>query len=448
MNKLMTMTMCAAMAATNVMAEEFGSSNNGAETLPSEAVLSEQATMESAMVPVSTASADDQLKAFVEDIRTNEKNPAYDPDYVIDQKDRKRNRFIVSEKIGFTIRSQEVGEKYLELRDGMMSLLLLKAKVKLARLRTGRVDAKKASVDDDDTTTLTRELARLAELELVGTTVLEQFESCQEEDGMYKCQIAILMSWSKESENVAKAIQLAFSNPRQAPILLKPGKNSVGGWAGKKARQGALGDWLGPRRYVDKDGVVWFVGIAAAPYEKNERRNDQRGDEARLLAEAEVAWSLFGDVKMTNVIVKTMSLLNGKDLEDMTDDEKANFGRQFVKVMRDETSMETAGMAYPYEGVLKDASGQKINVCVAAISLQSKRDALQDLRDMEDTARAVKAGRAAERAGRENKIGNPKPVVKTPSTGPQGSQGEVKKVKPAAAGRLGTGVRHFSNDDE
>lgn len=193
---------------------------------------------------------------------------------------------------------------------------------------------------------------------------------------------------------------------------------------------------------------MWFVGIAAAPYEKNARRNDKRADEARLLAEAEVAWSLFGDVKMTNAIVKSMSLLNGKDLDDMTDDEKAKFGRQVLEVMRDVTSMETAGMAYPYEGVLKDASGQKINVCVAAISLQSKRNAIQDLRDMEDTARAVKAGRAAERAGRENKIGNPNPVVKTPSKGAQGSQGEVKKVKPAAAGRLGTGVRHFSNDDE
>lgn len=448
MNKLIIMTVCAAMVAVNARAEEFGSSNGGAKTLPGETVLAEQAIMESTVVSISTASADEQLKAFVEDIRTNETNSAYDPDFVVNRKDLKRNRFIVSEKIDFTIRSQEVGEKYLELRDGMMSLLLLKAKAKLAGSWTGRVDAKRSSVDDDDTTTLTREFARLAELEMVGTTVLEQFESCQEEDGVYKCQIAILMSWSKESENVAKAIQLAFSNPKQEPILLNPGKNSVDGWVGKKARQGALGDWLGPRRYVDKDGVVWFVGIAAAPYEKNARRNDKRADEARLLAEAEVAWSLFGDVKMTNAIVKSMSLLNGKDLDDMTDDEKAKFGRQVLEVMRDVTSMETAGMAYPYEGVLKDASGQKINVCVAAISLQSKRNAIQDLRDMEDTARAVKAGRAAERAGRENKIGNPNPVVKTPSKGAQGSQGEVKKVKPAAAGRLGTGVRHFSNDDE
>lgn len=444
MNKLMIITIGAVAVAMGIRAEEFGASQGAAE-VSSDTILAEQATMESSTVRTSADSAEKQLRAFVADIRTNESNPAYDPDYVIDQKDRKRNRFIVSEKINFTIRSTEVGKKYLELREGMMSLLLLKAKVKLARMRTGRVDASRASVDDDDSTTLLRELGRCADLEMVGTTVLEQFESCQEEDGMYRCQIAVLMSWSKESEDACKAIQLAFRNPAKAPVLLKPGKNSVSGYFAKKEKIGALGDWLGPRRYVDKDGEVWFIGIAASPYERNQRRNDQRISEARTMAEAEVAYALYGDLQLTNVISRSITLLNGKELDDISDDEKAKFGRVFSEKMKEATSMETAGMAYPFEGEVKDASGQKMNVCVAAISLQAKRDALKDLRDMEDTAREVRDGRVVERTARENKIGNPKNTVE----GDAGSRkATANQQETSVKGRLGTGVRHYSSDDE
>lgn len=426
--------MCAGFAAVQFAgAEEYGAAVEASGA----AIVAEQSAMEEApSLETSDKSAIEELDAFIE--RQREK----DPDYVVDRKDVKKNRFIVKEKIGFTIRSQNVGEKYLELREGMMSLLILKAKVKLARLRTGRVDAKKLSADDDNTTTLTREFNRLSELEMVGTTILEQFESCQKDGDMYKCEIAILMSWSKESQNIAKAIQLAFSDPSAKPIRLPAGKNSIDGWVSKK--KPALGEWMGPRRYVDKDGEVWFLGIAAAPYEKNDRRNDKSIDMARVQAEAEVAWSLYGDVKMSKVIGKTMLILNGKDLDDLSDEEKANFGRKFALSMSDETSLETAGMIYPFEGTVQDASGQKINVVVAGISVQSKRDALQDLRESEDVARAVKAGRNEERAAREAKIGTPKKSTSSKKAG----EDSVKKTSGKNNGRLSTGVRHFSSDDE
>ena len=437
MKKMMTFAVCGLAAA--LVAEEFGAAAaEGAPAAEGAAIAADQAVMEAPSVKTSTTSAVAELDNFISE-----------KELVVDRKDRANNRFLVKEKISFSIRSQDVGKKYQELREGMMSILLLKAKVKLARMRTGRIDAKKLSVDDDDSTTLDREIKRLAELEMVGTTVLEQFESCQEEDGVFKCQIAILMSWSKEQEKIAKAIQLAFDNPDQAPILLKPGKNTIEGWANKKKNEGALGEWLGPRRYVDKNGEVWFLGIGSAPYEKNDRRNERRLEAARLLAEAEVAWSLYGDVKMTSALKKAMKTLNGKELDDLTDDEKSEFGEQLVRTMRDETGMETAGMIYPFEGTVKDASGQKINVAIAGISLQSKREALKDLRDSEDTARDVKAGRAREQAAREAKIGTPKPVA-------QDNSATTKEKKPAPApaakqqpkGRLGTGVRHFSNDED
>ena len=434
MKKLMICTACG-LAAMGIFAEEFGAAAPPAGA--DKAVAADQAAMEAPSQQKSAKSAVEELDDFIAD-----------NDLVVDRKDKDNNRFVVKEKVTFSIRSQDVGKKYLELREGQMALLLLKAKAKLARLRTGRIDAKKLSVDDDDTTTLDREIKRLAELEMVGTTVLEQFESCLEEDGVFKCQIAILMSWSKENESVAKAVQLAFDNPnKQKPVLLKPGKNSVEGWASKKRKDGALGEWLGPRRYVDKEGVVWFLGIGAAPYEKNERRNDKKMEEARLLAEAEVAWSLYGDVKMASVLNKTMKMLDSKALDDMTDDEKSEFGNKLTRTMSDETAMETAGMIYPFEGTVKDASGQKINVVVAGISIQSKRDALQDLRESEDTAREVKAGRAREQAAREGKIGTPKAA----QDGSETVNSKKSSAAPAAnqpKGRLGTGVRHFSNDDD
>ena len=435
MKKLMIFTACG-LAAMGIFAEEFGAA--APPTGADKAVVADQAAVEAPSQQNSAKSAAEELDDFI-----------VDNDLVVDRKDKANNRFVVKEKVTFSIRSQDVGKKYLELREGQMALLLLKAKAKLARLRTGRIDAKKLSVDDDDTTTLDREIKRLAELEMVGTTVLEQFESCLEEDGVFKCQIAILMSWSKENESVAKAVQLAFDNPKQEPILLKSasGKNSIEGWANKKRKDGALGEWLGPRRYVDKEGVVWFLGIGAAPYEKNERRNDKKMEEARLLAEAEVAWSLYGDVKMASVLNKTMKMLDSKALDDMTDDEKSEFGNKLTRTMSDETAMETAGMNYPFEGTVKDASGQKINVVVAGISIQSKRDALQDLRESEDTAREVKAGRAREQAAREGKIGTPKAAQDGSATVNNNNSSAAPAAK-QPKGRLGTGVRHFSNDDE
>ena len=436
MKKLLIGTMCVAAAVQLANAEEFGAATDKAGA----AVVAEQEAMESTpSLETSDKSASEELDAYIE--RQKKK----DHDYVVGGKDRKNNRYIVKDCISFTIRSQDVGQKYLELRESMMSLLLLRAKLKMVDLRTGSANAKRRTEDGDETTSHTRDFQRLAALEMIGTTVLEQYESCQKEDDVYKCQIAILMSWSKESENVAKAIQLAFANPSAKPIRLPAGKNTIDGWIAKK--KPALGEWLGPRRYVDENGEVWFVGIGAATYEKNQRRNDQRKEEARMKAIAEVGWSLYGDVKMTNALNKTMTILNGKDLDDLTDEEKSSFGRKFASAMEEETTIETAGMIYPFEGEVKDASGQKINVVVAGISVQSKRDALKDLRESEDTAREVKAGRVQERAAREGKIGTPKKVNSGNATLNGGS---ATSAKPAAEkkGRLGTGVRHFSSDDE
>ena len=435
MKKLMILATCG-LAASGVFAEEFGSAAPPAGT--DKAVAADQAAMEAPSQQNSAKSAVEELNDFI-----------VDNTLVVDKKDKANNRFVVKDYIEFSIRSQDVGQKYIELRESMMALLLLKAKAKLAGFRTGQLGARRGSNKNDNETNLKREIEQLAELEMVGTTVLEQFESCLEEDGVFKCQIAILMSWSKENESVAKAVQLAFDNPKQEPILLEnqSGKNSIEGWVNKKRKDGALGEWLGPRRYVDKDGVVWFLGIGAAPYEKNSSRNENRMAEARMLAEAEVGWSLYGDVKATNVLKKTMSLLSGKELDDLTDDDKVKFDREYHSAAEEKTLIETAGMIYPYEGTVKDASGQKINVVVAGISIQSKRDALQDLRESEDTAREVKAGRAREQAAREGKIGTPKAA----QDGSETVNSKNSSAAPAAnqpKGRLGTGVRHFSNDDD
>jgi hypothetical protein len=437
MKKLLIGTLCVAAAVQFANAEEFGAAAATAD-VSGPAIAADQAAMEMPSLKTSDKSAWEELSDYIADPKNS---------LVVDRKDSANNRFVVKEKISFTIRSQDVGKRYLELREGMMSLLLLKAKVKLARLRSGRIEPKKLSVDDDESTTLTRELKRLAGMEFVGTTVLEQFESCQKDGNMFKCEIAILMSWSKESEAVAKGVKLAFENPKQAPVLLKPGKNTIDGWANKKRKDGALGEWLGPRRYVDKDGVVWFIGIAASPCEKNERRNDKKIEEARMLAEAEVAWALYGDVKMTNVLKKTMKTLDQKELDDISDDEKSEFGTKFARMMSDESALETAGMIYPFEGVVKDASGQKINVVVAGISVQSKREALKDLRESEDTAREVKAGDASERRAREAKVGMPKKADGVTATTSGAGRSDAKSAEPEKKGRLGTGVRHYSDDD-
>ena len=84
---------------------------------------------------------------------------------------------------------------------------------------------------------------------------------------------------AQETQNAAAAVLSA------KPLKLKPGKKTLREWLDSKAQSRALAQWVGPRRYIDKNGDMWFIGIAAAPVAEEsaeQETNEQIADSCAL----------------------------------------------------------------------------------------------------------------------------------------------------------------------
>ena len=89
---------------------------------------------------------------------------------------------------------------------------------------------------------------------IMGATVL-----CQEEsliDGIYK--IAVSMVWSEALQKSAVATMCGTPGFKES----KKGKKTLGEWVESQENPYLL---IGPRQYLDKDGVRHFLGISAFP---------------------------------------------------------------------------------------------------------------------------------------------------------------------------------------
>jgi len=438
MNKLMIAIVCATVVGS-VRSEEFGASAVAVESA-SASVAAEQAIMDSEAAR-SNESAEDQMDAFVEEQISKHGS------YKVGGWDRKNERIIVKAVQNFTVQSRDVEAKYLELRNAMFDWVLLDAKIKIVmQLGSGEMSATRKALGWPDHDMIGNDQYRHAAAELLGCTVLEQWESCIPEGNHFNCQIAILYSWSKENAKIAKHMQTVFNHPERPALTMKSGKNSLEGWCLKKKKIGALGEWIGPRRYIDAEGVVWMMGIGAAPLPANTRRADDQRDIARSQAEAELGWAIYSDAKMTNVVNKVMEISKLEAFDDLTDDQKSKISIAIRKEKSESTRYNTTGVEYPFEGTVKDASGQNIFVCVAAMSEQSKKEKLGILRENEDAAREVRESRDRERTAAQRKIGVQKKTTAKPCVSTADEQ--AKKAEKSAGGRLGTGTRHYSSDDE
>jgi len=120
---------------------------------------------------------------------------------------------------------------------------------------------------------------------IMGATVL-----CQEEsmiDGEYK--IAVSMVWSEALQKSAVATMCGTPGFKEA----KKGKKALGEWVESQENPYLL---IGPRQYLDKDGVRHFLGISAMPVGKNTVVSQQNKRIAQLDAIASAAFSCLADV--------------------------------------------------------------------------------------------------------------------------------------------------------
>ena len=139
----------------------------------------------------------------------------------------------------------------------------------------------------------------------MGATVV-----CQEEsliDGVYK--IAVSMVWSEALQKSAVATMCGTPGFKES----KKGKKSLGEWVEYQENPYLL---IGPRQYLDKDGVRHFLGISAFPIGKNSVLVMQNKRKAELDAILTAALSCLSDVTTSEAMDNLMTQYsNPKDLD-------------------------------------------------------------------------------------------------------------------------------------
>lgn len=119
----------------------------------------------------------------------------------------------------------------------------------------------------------------LSSLPLRGYVIINHAESYDEVNKQY--EIAVIALWSAKSE----AYALGKKQPKARPDK-KPG--SVREWLSQ-----SMSKSIGARTFVDKDGKIWFLGIAAYPVNNNRAIAKSF---ASMEAQAIVNFSLYADV--------------------------------------------------------------------------------------------------------------------------------------------------------
>ena len=120
---------------------------------------------------------------------------------------------------------------------------------------------------------------------IMGATVLLQEESMIE--GVYK--IAVSMVWSEALQKSAVATMCGTPGFKET----KKGKKSLGEWVEFQENPYLL---IGPRQYLDNEGVRHFLGISAMPVGKNTLLAQQNKRKAQMDAIACAAFSCLADV--------------------------------------------------------------------------------------------------------------------------------------------------------
>lgn len=219
---------------------------------------------------------------------------------------------------------------------------------------------------------LTSTMVLVSSLQIHGCTVLQQADSVSNKNGKYQYEICILYSWSGERMAASQCVLAA------KPLKLKPGKNTVQKWLAKKRTSGALADWIGPRSYIDKNGDLWFMGIALAPCDDNADQEEQNLKIARLEARAEVGYSIYADATTYQDVNK---LMQGKDRKNLgVADQYGIYKAYYERSMERFNNLNLYGLGKLGEYRVKDATGQDVYTVIYGINASTAKS-MRNIRD-------------------------------------------------------------------
>ena len=151
-----------------------------------------------------------------------------------------------------------------------------------------------------------------------------------------------------------------------------------------KAENGALATWVGPRNYIDKNGDMWFIGIAAAPTDDDADTEQANREMAELEASAEVMFALYADASSSKTLEKVMQ---AKRIDSLSGDAETKIYKDYSKTQSESfKNIHISNLAKIYDTTVKQqCSGLDIQVVVYGVNSGN----VKALRDIQKHAYAL-----------------------------------------------------------
>lgn len=221
-------------------------------------------------------------------------------------------------------------------------------------------------------------ISKVSAMPIFGCTVLQQAESVTNRNGKYRYQIAIMYCWSNEMQNAAAEILQGRS------VKFKPGKKTINEWLKGKAANGALATWVGPRNYIDKNGDMWFIGIASAPTDDDADTEQANREMAELEASAEVLFALYADASSSKALEKVMQT---RRIDSLSGEAETKIYKDYSKIQSESfKNIHISNLGKIYDTTVKqECSGLDIQVVVYGVNSGN----VKTLRDIQKHAYAL-----------------------------------------------------------
>jgi hypothetical protein len=135
--------------------------------------------------------------------------------------------------------------------------------------------------------TNTSSIEAMAEMPLLGATIVQSYESYNEDTGAF--QVSVVVGWSKTAEQAAHASLMGGMKIETKP---RDGKLPLRDWI----KTQDLNNIAGPRNYTDQNGMRWTLGISAVSMDIEEDEKGMARRFAHLEAKKTAQMALLSDV--------------------------------------------------------------------------------------------------------------------------------------------------------
>ncbi len=197
---------------------------------------------------------------------------------------------------------------------------------------------------------------------IFGVTALATFESWDKSTKRY--QVAIIVLWSPKMEEQVRAMMTGED------MRVKPGPISLAEYLND--------DWctsVGPRRFRDDRGQVWFLGIASSDAGKSSVSETKARESSLQFSRMEAAMAVFSDVEALRAADRVVQTVEGDALDSATTDGVESLGVDLRAELRDRdivglSTKLTTSCVHPI-------SGRKLIVTISGINQEAAMTALR-----------------------------------------------------------------------